>query len=87
MDIYIHSATLIHFLTVVNKFAWKMEYIKIVVKSTNCRIWSTVGGAPLVPLSFSTLFSLSRVKKYWATIFKNKQQNIDSVNPQRHFFF
>lgn len=57
---------------VVNTFAWKMEYIKIVVKSTNWRIWSTVE-APLSLLSFSALFSLSRIKKYWATIFKNKQ--------------
>lgn len=52
MDIYIHTSTLIHFLTVVNKFAWEMEYIKIVVKTTNWRIWSTVGGAPLVPFVF-----------------------------------
>ena len=49
MYIYIHIATLIHFLTVVNKFAWKMEYTKIVVKSTNWRIWSTVGEAPFFP--------------------------------------
>lgn len=41
------------FLMVVNTFAWKMEYIKIVVKSTNWRIWSTVGEAPCPFLSFS----------------------------------
>ena len=49
MYIYIHTATLIHFLTVVNKFAWNMEYTKIVVKSTNWRIWSTVGEVPFFP--------------------------------------
>ena len=62
-----------------------MDYTKIMVKSTNWRIWSQVGEAPLFPFIFSTLFSLPRIKKYWATIFKINQQNIDSVDLQRHF--